>query len=574
MSALREPVLIADDDDRVAGLFALALRRAGYQVLRARDGVEALEMIARQPVGLLVLDSRMPRLTGPGVIDALRAAPATERLPIIMVTADADVDARVRGLDAGADDYLAKPVDVDELVARVRTHLRSKSVWSDAHRRELDERARVLAGIADIAPGGRREDIAAEVVSHLLGISRCAFAAVLEFVPDGPIIPLAVAMSSPDRAAASTVLPAAAPLPDGDEFLRTKAAGGPWIEILADRPSSGFLGTLELDAVVLAPLRSAGSLFGLVVLGLDPAAHVDGEAARAGLLSGAIDSARLVGAILSPAERSDDASRVRDVLAGVLADRAFAPVFQPIVTLSSGDIVGHEALTRFADGMRPDLRFAEAARVGLGLDFELATIGLALEASRELPEGTWLAVNVSPELVLEGHRLRTLLESASRAVSLELTEHAAIDDYATVRGALDRLRPLARVAVDDAGAGFASLRHILELGPDLVKLDASLVRGLEGDPIRQSLIAGLAHFAATAGFDLLGEAIETMSEARTLASLGVQLGQGYLFGRPVAVDEMTPPQVLIAPPVRASPQRRARLRRLPLSARPRPEAVT
>lgn len=533
MSPAREPVLVADDDDRVAGLFALALRRGGYEVLRARDGIEALEIIARQPVGLLVLDSRMPRLAGPGVIDALRKDPATERLPIIMVTAEADVDARVRGLDAGADDYLAKPVDIDELVARVRTHLRSKTVWSNAHRRELEERERILDAIANIAPAGRAEEIAAEVVTQLLLVSGCAFAAVLEFLPNGPIVQLAVASSLAGRRAASPVQPAGLPLRDNDEFLRAKAARGPWIELLADRPESGFLGAVELDAVVLAPLSNAGSLFGLVILGLDPAGHRDSEAARAGLLSGAIDAARLVSAVLAPAhERTEDVSHQRSHLAKVLTDFAFAPVFQPIVALPSGEVVGHEALTRFSDGTLPNVRFAEAALVGLGIDYELATLKLAVEASRRLPPGTWLAVNVSPELVLEGKQLEALLKSASRACVLELTEHAAIEDYPTVRKALDRLGPLARVAVDDAGAGLASLRHILELGPNLVKLDVSLTRGVEADPIRQALIAGLVHFAATARFDLLGEAIETQAEADTLASLGVGLGQGYLYGHP------------------------------------------
>jgi EAL domain-containing protein (putative c-di-GMP-specific phosphodiesterase class I)/CheY-like chemotaxis protein len=532
MTALREPILVADDDDRVAGLFALALRRAGYEVIRARDGVEALEMIAKQPVGLLVLDSRMPRLAGPGVIDALRGDPATERLPIIMVTAESDVDARVRGLDAGADDYLAKPVDIDELVARVRTHLRSKTIWSNAHRRELHERGRVLDGIANITPAGRPEDIAAEVATQLLGISGCAFAAVLEFVPNGPIVQLAVATALGGRGAAS-LLRTKMPLGHSDDFLRTRAAAGPWIENLSGERRPGFLGTVELDAVVLAPIRTAGALFGLVILGLDPAGQRDNEAARAGLLSGAIDAARLVSAVLAPAhERSEEVSRDRDLLAGILTNLGFSPVFQPIVALPSGEIVGHEALTRFSDGTPPQVRFAEAAFVGLGLEFEVATLTAAIAASRLLPHGTWLTVNVSPELVIEGDRLAALLEGGSRGFVLELTEHAPIEDYQTVRDALDRLRPVARVAVDDAGAGFASLRHILELGPNLVKLDVSLTRGIEADPIRQALIAGLVHFAATARFDLLGEAIETQAEADTLASLGVGLGQGYLYGHP------------------------------------------
>jgi EAL domain-containing protein (putative c-di-GMP-specific phosphodiesterase class I) len=118
---------------------------------------------------------------------------------------------------------------------------------------------------------------------------------------------------------------------------------------------------------------------------------------------------------------------------------------------------------------------------------------------------------------------------------LELTEHAVIDDYAAARAAIDPIRALADIAIDDAGAGFASLRHILELRPRIVKLDVSLTRGIESDALRQSLVAGLVHFAGTAGFHLLGEAIETEAEAASLETLGVQLGQGFLFGRPSPV---------------------------------------
>ena len=89
-----------------------------------------------------------------------------------------------------------------------------------------------------------------------------------------------------------------------------------------------------------------------------------------------------------------------------------------------------------------------------------------------------------------------------------------------------------KVSVDDAGAGFASLRHILELKPDFVKLDVALVRGIEADPARQALIVGLCHFAARTGAILIAEGIETAAEAETVRGLGVPFGQGYLLGRP------------------------------------------
>ena len=531
MSDSRGPILVAEDDDRVAGLFVLALERAGYEVVRARDGIEALEVIARSPVRLLVLDSRMPRLGGPGVIDALRADRATERLPIIVVTAEADVDARIRGLDSGADDYLAKPVDVDELVARVRTQLRSETAWRDVQRREFAERTRILGAIADISPRDTPGETAMLIATRLLEIQGCAFAAILEFRPDGPIVPLALGRRS------MPVRPGRGALPESYEFLRTRAADGPWIEDLR-APGRGVLHrALRVDEAAAAPIRDGAAVVGLLVLGIDPAAARNArEEARARILSAAGDSARLVGAIIGPAlERSEEASIGRARLVQVLADRAFRAVFQPLVKLRDRSVVGYEGLTRFADGARPELRFAEAARSGLGRDYELAAVEVQLDAARALPPEAWVTVNVSPDLVIEGVRLAALLHGISRKVVLELTEHAAIEDYGAARAAIDRIRPLADVAIDDAGAGFASLRHILELRPNLVKLDASLTRGIESDPLRQALIAGLVHFAGTAGFALLGEAIETEPEAATLSALGVEFGQGYLFGRPAPI---------------------------------------
>jgi len=107
-----------------------------------------------------------------------------------------------------------------------------------------------------------------------------------------------------------------------------------------------------------------------------------------------------------------------------------------------------------------------------------------------------------------------------------------IANYHKLVGALDLVRGNARLAVDDAGAGYAGLRHILELKPQFVKLDLSLVRHVDTDAARQAMVAGMAHFARNAGCELIAEGIETEDELNELVRLGVSLGQGYLFGKP------------------------------------------
>jgi EAL domain-containing protein (putative c-di-GMP-specific phosphodiesterase class I) len=282
-------------------------------------------------------------------------------------------------------------------------------------------------------------------------------------------------------------------------------------------------------SVVASPIEHEGAPFALLIaLGrpADPAAWV---ALRERTLG---EIATFVGPLLGPQlVTRDDVEQARSAIQRVLDLGAHWPVYQPVVEIATPGVVGYEALTRFTDGVRPDLRFAEAAAVGLGGELEVACVRAALEAAATLMEPAWLSLNASPPVILSG-ALAPLVAAAKRPVVIELTEHVAIDDYPAIRGAIARLGHGVRLAVDDAGAGYASLRHVLELQPHFVKLDIGLVRGIEGDPARQALVAGMVHFAGAISTQLVAEGIETEAEAATLVGLGVRLGQGFLLGRP------------------------------------------
>jgi EAL domain-containing protein (putative c-di-GMP-specific phosphodiesterase class I) len=181
-----------------------------------------------------------------------------------------------------------------------------------------------------------------------------------------------------------------------------------------------------------------------------------------------------------------------------------------------------------------------ATQIGLGIELEVATLGAALQSAAGLPAGAFLSLNASPALIKSG-RLASAFADQERKFVLEITEHVVIDDYTGLRSALDELGPSVRLAVDDAGAGYASLRHVLELRPDFVKLDIALVRGIDSDPARQALVAGMSYFAAKRKMRLVAEGIETAAERDTLRSLAITLGQGYLLGRPVPIDSLTLP---------------------------------
>ncbi len=213
-------------------------------------------------------------------------------------------------------------------------------------------------------------------------------------------------------------------------------------------------------------------------------------------------------------------------------------VFQPIVDLDSRTVVGHEALSRFAGPpMRgPEQWFDEAHDVGLGGELELWAVREACERSRVLPQGTFMAVNVSPSTAERSDLLPLLGCAHVDHVVLEVTEHAPVEDYPRFRIAIRRMRELgARLAIDDAGAGFASLRHILELDAELIKLDGSLTHSLEADPRRRSLASALIEFGRESGASVLAEHIESEMQLHELRRLGVTYGQGYHLGRPQLV---------------------------------------
>lgn len=206
--------------------------------------------------------------------------------------------------------------------------------------------------------------------------------------------------------------------------------------------------------------------------------------------------------------------------------------FQPIVDLRSGAPVGLEALARF--GERPPAEcFAEADLVGLGVELELLAASSALAAQPHLGDGLDLAVNVGPEALTSERFLELVDDARADRLIVELTEHARIDDYRPLLAAVAALRERgARLAVDDAGAGYAGLSHILTVGPDIIKLDLGLVRDVHRDPVRAALAASLVSFAGRTGAGLVAEGVETREEADALLDLGVRHGQGFLFARP------------------------------------------
>ena len=239
----------------------------------------------------------------------------------------------------------------------------------------------------------------------------------------------------------------------------------------------------------------------------------------------------------SPRTRHVDESIV-PLVAQVLADRSFHTVFQPIYSLEDGRLVAVEALTRFdvRPYRTPDRWFAAAESIGQGIELELAAIESALATTRDLPRDVVLSLNASPA-TLGDPRLRDLVRAhPERELIVEITEHAVVTDYHLLQGVVGKLRALGvRIAVDDAGAGFSSLQHIVQLGPETIKVDISLAQGVSTSPLRRALAGSLIEFAQRTGAELVVEGIEEVHDLVAWISLGADAVQGYLVGRPGAL---------------------------------------
>jgi EAL domain-containing protein (putative c-di-GMP-specific phosphodiesterase class I) len=228
----------------------------------------------------------------------------------------------------------------------------------------------------------------------------------------------------------------------------------------------------------------------------------------------------------------DDAAQARERFIAELPGRGVHSVFQPIVEVDGGRVVGYEALTRFA-GADTATVFAEAALSGQGLAVELLALETALAAVDRYHPAVPVTINLSPDALLEPDVLDLLLEPRRGVVGVEITEHRPVPDYAALGRVREQLRQAGRpVSVDDAGAGYASLRHVLRLRPDTVKLDAAIVSGVHTDPARQALVTALVRFAADIGATVVAEGVELAEERDLLAARGVRYGQGWLWGRP------------------------------------------
>jgi EAL domain-containing protein (putative c-di-GMP-specific phosphodiesterase class I) len=257
----------------------------------------------------------------------------------------------------------------------------------------------------------------------------------------------------------------------------------------------------------------------------------------------------------SDSREACDATVRMQRLEEIIASESIRTLVHPIYRLSDLGIIGYEALSRGpadSEFERPDKLFKVAYDADLVLKLERICRKRAFETARDLPKGRLLFINIEPEAVadpeLRDIMFTTLLSDAALSPSdvvLEITERTAITDFCSFRATLEYLRTLGfRVAVDDGGAGYGSLQCLAEVHPEWLKIDISLVRDIDTDEVRRSLVASMVTFADRVGVKLIAEGIERAEQLTVLRALGVEFGQGFLFCTPQepfpADEDVTP----------------------------------
>ncbi|HEY5489357.1 MAG TPA: PAS domain S-box protein, partial [Candidatus Limnocylindrales bacterium] len=388
--------------------------------------------------------------------------------------------------------------------------------YEETARQQARERALIAETIRAIDGHGTDDEIATAICRQVARLPEVQVAALFVFAGDGQAVPTGTFLTNGQEPPTMSL-----PLWRAAE-LREQCQRGPWIEAWhpnPDHPYDAVFDSMDLKATAFAPVRDGKDVVGVLIVNSssDNADQLLAEALPA-LVEFAEITSTVIGARLADRTINNTALAT---LVSVIALHAFHPVYQPIVDVEVGRIVGYEGLTRFDDGTDPEKRFREAAALGMSKDLEVAAFREIIEGAESLQSDAWLNVNLSPAVIRNSPELADIIAASERKIVIEVTEREAIDDYAAFRDAMHRLGPRVRLAVDDAGAGFASMRHIVELRPDYVKLDRAVITGINHDEARRALAVGMRQFARTAGFWLIAEGVETPAELRTLREIDI-----------------------------------------------------
>jgi EAL domain-containing protein (putative c-di-GMP-specific phosphodiesterase class I)/PleD family two-component response regulator len=542
----RPVVLIADDDEEVALLLKTYLKAVECEILIARDGEEALAVAQAQLPDVVLLDVVMPKRSGWEVCQALKAVQRTSSIGVILVTGRGDVKDRLTGLQVGADDYLVKPFDRNEVVRRVRAVIER----SAAHRSDVVKASRsaMETMLVDRATGLPTLPLVLDRIKEIFieqGEIGVVFVDVEQFevleveygwaLFDELLCHAGQILSSEARGRFANAI-ITCPRSGGSSFCVFHETRG---QDLKQEKASERLAVELRDRLVESTRKrfqnvhseEIGFFVGIARVDYRPQIRLERQI-YAGIQT-ASDAVR-------NAEQQRKKQLTRE-LRDIIRRKRVTTLFQPIVRAKDASVFGYEMLTRGPSSSsfrNSDMLFSFAREVKLAWALEAIALEGALKRLKEvdLLDRKFL-LNLEAEMFGESefriHEMVSFFAEHRGHFVFELTERAAIDDYGQFREMLAEFRDKGiEVAIDDAGSGYASLEAIAALAPDYLKVTKGLVSTLADEPIKRDLVSMLVELAGKIGAKTIAEGIETEQEYDTCRDLGIDLIQGYYIAHP------------------------------------------
>jgi EAL domain-containing protein (putative c-di-GMP-specific phosphodiesterase class I)/DNA-binding response OmpR family regulator len=539
----RPVILIADDNDDVVALLRSYLRSLDCDILTAKDGEEALAVAQTRLPAVVLLDVMMPKRSGWEVCQALKGVQRTSGIAVVLVTGRGEVKDRLTGLQVGADDYLVKPFDREQVVSRIRALLERKQ-----YRRVADAPARGENFLFDRTTSLPTVPMVLDRLKELL-IEHSELGIVFIDIEQIESIEAEHGWAFFDeflRRVGEVLMSEAKPRFRNAIVVSQRVAGTSFFiffetrgQDLTQENTFDQLANELRDTLIKAlrerfpKMQSAliGFFVGAARIDYRPQIRLERQI-YVGMQTAA-DAVR-------DAEQQRKKQLTRE-LRDIIRRKRVTTLFQPIVRARELTVFGYEILTRGpanSSFRNSDMLFAFARETKLAWALEAIALDNALKRLREvdLLDRKFL-LNLEAEMFGESefriHEMATFFAEHRGQFVFELTERAAIEDYAVFRRLLDEFREKGiEVAIDDAGSGYASLEAIAALSPDYLKVTKGLVSSLGAEPIKQDLVKMLVDLAAKIGAKTIAEGIETVEEYTSCRDLGIDLLQGYFFAHP------------------------------------------
>jgi EAL domain-containing protein (putative c-di-GMP-specific phosphodiesterase class I)/DNA-binding response OmpR family regulator len=549
-----EKILIVDDDEDVLLIVQTILDNAGYTALLARNGREGVEKAIEGNPDLILLDVMMPELSGWEVCTTLKSAPETRQIPIAMLTVKAEIRDLITGMQVGADDYITKPFTRKKLLSTVRRLLEEKRESPPSFLTTENEDMRFKNLLFDVVTELPTVPVIVDALRDRLLDNREMGVLYIDVEQYSHIEETYgwEVFDSLLRHTARTLRRMFGTIFAAEDFVAVNRAGGSDFYVFAtleggddaalrlQRKARQVEETLRgsLDEAFGARIhKRIGVFVGHALLRPNPQMRIERLVYRA--LRQAIG--------VATTKEEERQTLLRETFKDILRRRRVRTVYQAIFRLETLDLFGHEALTRGPVDSAfesPELLFQFAGEQEA--TWELEQLCLASSASHYAPAAPGhLFINVEASSVAllprEGPQAIAPLFAMRHPVVLEVTERSAIRDLPVFREALAELRGRGfRVAIDDAGSGYASLQAIAELKPDFIKVANTLVTGLRSDTIKRDVVEMLVNLAKRIDAVCVAEGIETPEDLEQCRKLGIPYGQGFYLGAPAEVPADAP----------------------------------